>query len=67
MIYEYYCDSCGKQFEVKRSIKDTPSPVNCPQCGKVTRRKYSPLNNTWGRGCWQFGEDGLGDEPCHNW
>lgn len=39
-IYEYQCDSCGYQFEVKQSIKDAPLNT-CERCGKSLRRLIS--------------------------
>lgn len=67
MKYDYTCDSCLITFEVKSGMKDMPVSAICPQCDKPARRVFHLLNVTWGSGCWQFGKDGLGDEPCHNW
>jgi putative FmdB family regulatory protein len=39
-IYEYQCDSCGYQFEVKQSIKDAALST-CERCGKPVRRLIS--------------------------
>jgi putative FmdB family regulatory protein len=39
-IYEYQCDGCGYQFEVKQSIKDAPLNT-CERCGKSLRRLIS--------------------------
>ena len=39
-IYEYQCESCGYQFEVKQSIKDAPLST-CERCGKSLRRLIS--------------------------
>jgi putative FmdB family regulatory protein len=39
-IYEYQCDSCGYQFEVKQSIKDAPL-TTCERCGQGLRRLIS--------------------------
>ncbi|HKT35825.1 MAG TPA: FmdB family zinc ribbon protein, partial [Nitrospira sp.] len=39
-IYEYQCDSCGYQFEVKQSIKDA-ALTTCERCGKSLRRLIS--------------------------
>ncbi|HSF70286.1 MAG TPA: FmdB family zinc ribbon protein [Nitrospira sp.] len=39
-IYEYQCDSCSYQFEVKQSIKDAPL-TTCERCGKALRRLIS--------------------------
>ncbi len=39
-IYEYRCDSCSYQFEVKQSIKDAPLST-CERCGQSLRRLIS--------------------------
>ena len=39
-IYEYQCDSCAYQFEVKQSIKDA-ALTTCERCGKSLRRLIS--------------------------
>ena len=66
MKYTFSCDDCFITFEVERSMRDMPMPVKCPVCGKIGKRVYNPFNVTWGKGCWQFGDDGMGDEPVHN-
>lgn len=38
--YEYQCDGCSYQFEVKQSIKDAPL-TTCERCGKSLRRLIS--------------------------
>ena len=36
-VYEYMCDSCGRQFEMSQSINDLPVEI-CAECsGKVRR------------------------------
>lgn len=43
MIYEYYCDVCGKRFEIGQSMHD--APVNaCPECKGSIRRIFSGGN-----------------------
>jgi putative FmdB family regulatory protein len=32
-IYEYRCESCGKQHEILQKVSDGP-PRSCPSCGK---------------------------------
>jgi putative FmdB family regulatory protein len=39
-IYEYQCDGCSYQFEVKQSIKDAPL-TTCERCGQSLRRLIS--------------------------
>jgi len=31
-IYEYYCASCGKTFEMIRRMRDADSDLQCPDC-----------------------------------
>ncbi len=36
--YDYKCESCGEQFEVKQSMKDE-AKASCPSCGATTRNR----------------------------
>ena len=36
--YEYQCNSCDEEFELRRKRKE-PSPVVCPACGKEDCKK----------------------------
>jgi len=38
--YEYYCTSCGFEFEEFQSIASEPLSV-CPKCNKEVKRKIS--------------------------
>jgi putative FmdB family regulatory protein len=38
--YEYYCTSCGFEFEEFQSIASEPISI-CPKCGKEVKRKIS--------------------------
>ena len=41
-IYEYYCQDCGKKFEIMRAYKDADVPVTCDNCqGQHTSRTLS--------------------------
>ena len=31
-IYEYQCAQCGERFEVRQSIGEDGSKLNCPKC-----------------------------------
>ena len=31
-IYEYYCEKCEKEFELKRLMADIDKPALCPKC-----------------------------------
>jgi len=37
-IYEYQCQSCGKELEVLQKISDAPL-TECPECGKASLQK----------------------------
>jgi putative FmdB family regulatory protein len=37
-IYEYYCDSCGHEFEVMQKITDRPVR-KCEKCGKLKAKR----------------------------
>jgi putative FmdB family regulatory protein len=39
-IYEYLCDGCAYQFEIKQGMKDDPI-ATCERCGKPVRRLIS--------------------------
>jgi putative FmdB family regulatory protein len=32
-IYEYWCNSCGKEFEQMRPMSQAGEPATCPTCG----------------------------------
>ena len=38
-LYEYRCNKCGEQFEVRQSMGDDGSKLKCPKCqaGKPVR------------------------------
>ncbi len=41
-IYEYKCEGCLLQFELRKSFnEDGGNP--CPQCGSNARRLFSPV------------------------
>lgn len=33
-IYQYYCNKCEKEFELKRLMADIDKPALCPKCKK---------------------------------
>lgn len=39
--YEYQCEQCGRQFEVRQRITDAPL-ASCDACGGPVRRLLSP-------------------------
>jgi putative FmdB family regulatory protein len=40
MLYEYLCNTCGNEKEIKHSIKDNPTII-CEICGCMMLRKIS--------------------------
>ncbi|NOX60761.1 MAG: zinc ribbon domain-containing protein [Chloroflexi bacterium] len=43
-LYEYICETCHSEFEVRRSFSDTSTPA-CPSCngtGQVRRKFTAP-------------------------
>jgi putative FmdB family regulatory protein len=43
-VYEYACDSCGKQTEAMQRISDAPLK-KCPNCGKMALRRLISLSS----------------------
>lgn len=39
-LYEYQCESCGLQFEMRQKFSDAPL-VECKECGGVIRKMIS--------------------------
>lgn len=39
-LYEYHCESCERDFEKRRAIREADAPVECPECAssEVTRK-----------------------------
>ncbi len=39
-LYEYHCESCEREFELRRPIKDADAKTRCPECESedVTRK-----------------------------
>lgn len=39
-LYEYHCETCERDFEKRRAIKEADAPVQCPECESedVTRK-----------------------------
>ncbi|MDO8472399.1 MAG: zinc ribbon domain-containing protein [Dehalococcoidia bacterium] len=40
-IYEYKCSACGSGFELLRPFSKSAEIVNCPKCGKPSKRRVS--------------------------
>ena len=41
-IYEYRCEKCSCQFELKKRFDDN-SEATCPQCSSIAKRIFSPV------------------------
>ena len=47
-IYQYYCEKCAKEFEIKRLMADIDKPAPCPTCGKKGSRLVTAFASTVG-------------------
>jgi putative FmdB family regulatory protein len=43
-LYEYYCDKCGKVFEIKVPLARYGEEIRCPYCGEPLKRHISPVS-----------------------
>jgi putative FmdB family regulatory protein len=41
-IYQYKCDECSCDFDIRKSFNDDADHVNCPDCGKKATRVFIP-------------------------
>jgi putative FmdB family regulatory protein len=41
-IYQYKCEECACEFELKKSFNDESNHVICPDCGKRASRVFIP-------------------------
>jgi len=39
-VYQYKCEKCFREFEVKKSFNDDSNHVKCPECGKDAKRVF---------------------------
>lgn len=42
-IYEYYCDSCQKKFDLLRSFSQAQQPAICPTCSHESTQRMISL------------------------
>jgi putative FmdB family regulatory protein len=42
-VYEYRCDSCNNQFELRQKFSDPPAD-RCPKCGGTVRKLVSAVS-----------------------
>jgi len=50
-IYEYQCTQCGERFEIRQSIGEDGSKLNCPGCNTQNPKRlfssfFSPGSST---------------------
>ncbi len=41
-VYEYECEACSTQFDLRRSFEDE-STAHCPKCKGEARRLFTPV------------------------
>ena len=58
-VYEYRCDACNIQFELRQKFSDPPAD-KCPKCGGTVRKLVSAASFSLKGGGW-YG-DGYGDK-----
>ena len=58
-VYEYRCDACNTQFELRQKFSDPPAH-QCPKCGGFVRKLVSAASFSLKGGGW-YG-DGYGDK-----
>lgn len=44
-VYEYFCPSCNKEFELRRSMIQADAPGACPRCGSEGPRLVSAFGS----------------------
>ena len=39
-LYEYHCETCKRDFEKRRPIREADAPIECPECASenITRK-----------------------------
>ncbi|MBN1367835.1 MAG: hypothetical protein JW967_07900 [Dehalococcoidales bacterium] len=41
-LYQYKCEKCNFEFELKKSFSDDSNHVHCPECGEHAERVFVP-------------------------
>ena len=59
-VYEYRCDTCNHQFELRQKFSDVPAD-HCPMCGDAVHKMVSAVAFSLKGGGW-YG-DGYGAKP----
>lgn len=47
-IYQYYCNKCEKEFELKRLMADIDKPAPCPKCKQKGTRLVTAFSSMVG-------------------
>ena len=47
-IYQYYCEKCTKEFELKRLMADIDKPAQCPKCKRKGTRLVTAFSSMVG-------------------
>jgi len=47
-IYQYYCEKCEKEFELKRLMAEIDKPALCPKCKREGRRLVTAFSSMVG-------------------
>jgi putative FmdB family regulatory protein len=47
-IYQYYCEKCEKEFELKRLMAEIDKPAPCPKCKKAGTRLVTAFSSMVG-------------------
>ena len=64
-MYEYKCESCGKQFELRQKFSDPPA-TDCPDCGGAVAKLISAAAFALKGGGWHsegYGSSAKSDTP----
>ena len=56
-IYEYRCQTCGKRFEMLRSMRDADRDLQCPECRSAEIERL--LSTFSAGGCGSGGSGGF--------
>ena len=64
-IYEYRCNSCNIQFELRQKFSDPPAD-NCPECGGTVRKLVSAASFSLKGSGWYGDGYGAKTEPSES-
>jgi len=62
-MYEYRCDACGKQFELRQKFSDPPA-TECPECGGAVAKLISATAFALKGGGWYKESYTAGSKPA---